>query len=75
MTAFKLIKEHKNIETVVKKLEEDNRLGTRKRKWHIPESFNYVGARELFMHPVVIEDINQLEVSIFIYSNLIIMLA
>ena len=65
MTAFKLIKEHKNIEGVVKKLEEDNKVGTRKRKWQIPEAFNYPDARELFAHPTVIEDMTQLDVKVF----------
>ena len=65
MTAYKLIKDHKRLEDVVKKLEDDNRLGTKKRKWVIPEPFPYPDIRELFKSPDVIHDFTVIPVSIF----------
>jgi len=62
VTAYKLIKEHKNLESIIKKLEDDNRLGTKKRKWNIPDPFYYADARELFKTPEVIQDYSQVEV-------------
>jgi len=56
VTAYKLIKENKRLEDVVKKLEDDNKKGTKKRKWTIPEHFTYPEARELFKNPEVITD-------------------
>lgn len=49
--AFKGIKEHKNIETMIKNLE---------KRYTVPENFNYVGAREMFQKPDVtdVSDIN-----------------
>ena len=64
VTAYKLIKEHKNIEGVIKKLEDDNKEGVKKRKWNIPEPFFYPDARELFKAPLVHEDAAKLEVNL-----------
>ncbi len=62
VTAYKLIKEHKKLEDVVKKLEDENRLGTKKRKWMIPEPFPYPDIRELFKTPDVIQDFTDIPV-------------
>lgn len=62
VTALKLIKEHKNIEAVIKKLEDENKTGNKKRKWVIPDSFHYEDARELFREAKVLPDIGDLEV-------------
>ena len=42
------MKEHKNIEAVVEKLEQENKTGQKKRKWVLPDPFPYVEAREVF---------------------------
>jgi len=47
-TAFKLIKEHGTIERVIKFIEANP-----KKKYKVPENFNFEGARELFLHPEV----------------------
>jgi len=62
VTAFKLIKEHKDIEGVIKKLEDDNKKGDKKRKWNVPDPFFYPDARELFKTPLVIEDVSKIEI-------------
>jgi len=62
VTAYKLIKENKRLEDVVKKLEEDNKKGTKKRKWVIPEHFTYPEARELFKNPEVIQDFSNVSI-------------
>ncbi len=67
VTAYKLIKEHKNIEKIIEKLEEDNKLGNRKRQWNIPVPFYYQDARELFKNPDVISDYSQVEVTFLKY--------
>jgi flap endonuclease-1 len=61
VTAYKLIKEHKTIEGVVKELERENLDPKRKRKFVIPEQFNYEDARELFKKAEVISDVSNLE--------------
>jgi flap endonuclease-1 len=48
VTALKLIKEHKNIENVIKSIEENP-----KSKYKVPENWPYKEARELFLHPDV----------------------
>jgi len=50
-TAYKLIKEHKTIENVLKFLESENEDVKRKRKYVFPEPFYYNDARELFFKP------------------------
>ena len=57
------MKEHKNIEGVMKKLEEDNKLGQKKRKWVMPDPFFYPDARELFSNAQAITDFSEVEVS------------
>jgi len=52
-TAYKLIKEHSNIENAIAAL----KSGTSKKVKNIPEDFNFIGARELFLDPMV-EDID-----------------
>jgi len=43
-------------------LEEDNKLGTRKKKWNIPDPFYYPDARDLFKTPDVIHDYTDVDV-------------
>lgn len=71
VTAFKLIKDHKNLEGAIKKLESDNKTGTRKKAWNIPDPYPYVEVRELFKKPEVIEDMSKLEVSILHNKHII----
>jgi len=61
VTAYKLIKEHKNIEAVIKELEKENLDTKRKRKYVIPTQFNYEDARDLFMKADVIKNFDNLE--------------
>jgi flap endonuclease-1 len=61
VTAFKLIKEHGNIEKVIEKVEETNKDETKKRKFVVPENFNFEGSRELFLRPDVNRDKDELE--------------
>ncbi|KAH3670312.1 hypothetical protein WICMUC_004881 [Wickerhamomyces mucosus] len=49
ITALKLIKEHKNIEGVIKYIESNPDS-----KYKVPEDWPYEGARELFLNPEVI---------------------
>lgn len=48
VTALKLIKEHKNIENIIKTIEENP-----KSKYIVPENWPYKEARELFLNPEV----------------------
>lgn len=48
VTALKLIKEHQNIENIIKSIEENP-----KTKYKIPENWPYKEARELFLNPDV----------------------
>ena len=50
VTALKLIKEHKNIENIIKSIEENP-----KSKYKIPENWPYKEARELFLNPDVLK--------------------
>jgi flap endonuclease-1 len=49
-TAYKLVKEHENIEGILKFI---NNLGEKKSKYKIPERFLYEESRELFINPDV----------------------
>mmetsp|Transcript_58509 Transcript_58509/g.67571 ORF Transcript_58509/g.67571 Transcript_58509/m.67571 type:complete len:386 (+) Transcript_58509:47-1204(+) len=62
VTAFKLIKEHKTLEKVIERLKKDNEDPKRKKKYVIPEPFNYEDARELFVKPKVLEDTDKIEI-------------
>ena len=56
INAYKLIKEHKNIEGVIKYAENFNKDPNHKKKLtYDKEEFNYIEARELFKHPEVID--------------------
>ena len=48
VTALKLIKEHKNIENIIKSIEENP-----KSKYKVPENWPFAEARELFLNPDV----------------------
>lgn len=48
VTAYKLIKEHKNIENIIKSIEENP-----KSKYKVPENWPFDEARRLFLHPDV----------------------
>jgi len=61
VTAYKLIKEHKTIENVIKELERENLDPKRKRKYVIPTQFFYEDARELFKKPEVKEKVDSAE--------------
>ena len=50
-TAYKLIKEHSNIENAIVALKNS----TGKKAKNVPEDFNFLGARELFLDPMVEE--------------------
>jgi flap endonuclease-1 len=49
--AFKYIQEESTIENVVARIEKENEDPKKKKKYHIPESFYYKEARELFLNP------------------------
>jgi flap endonuclease-1 len=51
VTAFKLIKEHKTIESVMEMINAQNEDPERKKKYIIPEKFLYEESRELFKNP------------------------
>lgn len=59
--AFKLIQEHKNIEAVVEKLQEQNDDPTKKQKFIIPDQFLYEESRQLFKVPDVIREKSEIE--------------
>ena len=54
--AFKMIEEHKNIETVLEKIQELNDDPKKKSRFVIPDQFLYAESRELFKNPDVIKD-------------------
>jgi flap endonuclease-1 len=56
VTAYKLMKEHQDIEGVLKKVEESNEDPTKKKKYIVPEKFLYEESRDLFINPDVIRD-------------------
>mmetsp|Transcript_13560 Transcript_13560/g.1210 ORF Transcript_13560/g.1210 Transcript_13560/m.1210 type:complete len:81 (+) Transcript_13560:706-948(+) len=53
VTAYKLIKEHKNIEKVIEHLKKENESDKKKKKFEIKPEFNYKESRELFYNPEV----------------------
>ena len=62
-------KTNKNIEGVMKKINEKNKDPKRKTKICIPDDFNYVDARKFFKEPMV-TDAKTLEVGIcFFFVN------
>lgn len=61
ITAYNYIDEYECIENVVRKIERDNDNPTKKKKYHIPESFNYKEARDLFKEPTVERDMSKIE--------------
>ena len=67
VTAYKLIKEYNTIERAIEHLKKENENPDRKKKFMIPDPFNYVDARELFMNPDVISDLKDIEVHIELY--------
>ena len=55
VTAFKLIEDYKNIESIIEKIEKDNE-DPKKKKKTVPENFRFVESRELFVNPSVEND-------------------
>jgi len=56
VTAYKLIKENKTIENVIKAIEKSNDDPKKKKKYVIPKEFNYEDARDLFKKAEVVGD-------------------
>lgn len=54
--AFKLLKEHKNIEGILTAIKKVNEDPDKKQKYIIPENFLYEESRALFKAPDVIKD-------------------
>jgi hypothetical protein len=50
------LKEHGDIESVLKKVQESNEDPAKKKKYIVPESFLYEESRDLFVNPDVIRD-------------------
>ena len=61
VTAYKLVKECGDIEKVLNKVAEMNLDETRKKKYVVPENFNYEQARKLFIEPDVVRDKQEIE--------------
>ena len=61
VTSYKLLKEHGTIEEVIDKIKESNEDPNKKKKYTIPEKFQYKESRELFINPDVISDKETLE--------------
>ena len=61
VTAFKMIKEHGNIEAVLELVKAANDDPLRKKKYIIPDNFLYKESRDLFVEPDVIRDKEALE--------------
>lgn len=59
--AFKFIKEHGDIESILKQLELEADDPKKKQKYVVPSDFLYKESRELFKNPDVISDKNELE--------------
>ncbi|KAL4485703.1 hypothetical protein ABPG72_010965 [Tetrahymena utriculariae] len=53
VNAFKLITEHKSLEKILEHMEEVNKQSTKKQKYTVPKSYDYVSARDLFINPEV----------------------
>lgn len=58
--AFKYIQDEGTIENVLEKVERDNEDPRKKKKYHIPETFFFKEARELFKNPDVDRDIKKI---------------
>ena len=58
--AYNYIDEHGNIENVIRKIEYENQNPFKKKKYHIPETFMFKEARELFKTPDVHKDVTKL---------------
>ena len=70
ITAFKLIKEHRSIEAVLKHLESENLANsTKKKKFNVPREFIYEEARELFLNPKI-DDGSKIEVNFIFFMCL-----
>ena len=54
--AYNYIDELGTIENVIRKIEQDNDNPNKKKKYHVPETFMFQEARELFKKPSVIRD-------------------
>ena len=61
VTAYKMVKEHGNIEAVLEKVQAANDDPARKKRFIIPDNFLYKESRELFVEPDVIRDKESLE--------------
>ena len=61
ITAMKLLKEHKDIEGVIKKCTRANEDSNKKRKYVIPDKFMFEESRKLFEEPLVIKDKEEIE--------------
>lgn len=59
--AFKYIEECKTIEEIIKKIEKENENPAKKKKYQVPDNFNYIEARNLFKNPDVENDKSKLE--------------
>lgn len=70
VNAFKLITEHRTLEKVLSHIEEVNESNTKKAKYTIPKSYDFLSARDLFNAPDV-DDPEQLEVIHFIQQSFI----
>lgn len=55
VTAYKLIKQYNDIESVLKFLEKENENENKKKKYRIPNNFYYQDSRELFYKPEVFD--------------------
>lgn len=59
--AFKFVNEEGNIERVITRINRDNDDPKKKKKYHIPETFYFKEARELFKSPEVDRDIEKIQ--------------
>lgn len=62
--AFKYIEECGDIEGILKRIEKENDNPTKKKKYHVPETFYYKEARELFKLPSAETDLELLKAQI-----------
>ena len=56
MTAYKMIKEHEDVEGVLTRVHLANEDPKRKKKYILPDNFRYAESRVLFSAPDVIRD-------------------
>ena len=59
--AVKYIEECKSIEEILKKIDKENENPAKKKKYQVPDNFNYIEARGLFKNPDVENDKLKLE--------------